>query len=115
MELKNYKIYAGLGGSFGGADYLYTEKNVTLVEALDIAYGEALEKYENFAGMHGLPSYTMIEKEIKEENPDISEDDLEECAVDTYQETVERWICYYVEEDEEDEEEDYMAYNCVDE
>lgn len=33
-----YKIYAGLGGSFGGATYQYTDEFRTEEDALDTAY-----------------------------------------------------------------------------
>ena len=34
----DYNIYAGLGGSFGGAQYVGTIRNATAEEALEYAY-----------------------------------------------------------------------------
>lgn len=46
-----YKIYARLNGSFGGASHRYTENCETPTEAEELAYEEALEMYEQYAGL----------------------------------------------------------------
>lgn len=40
--MKKFKIYAGLGGGFGGADYIDTLEFNNKDEALDYAYQEAV-------------------------------------------------------------------------
>lgn len=52
-----YKIYAGLGGSFGGATYQYIDDFSTEEDALDTAYLLAVQEYESYEGLHGLPSW----------------------------------------------------------
>lgn len=94
-----YKIYAGLGGSFGGAQYQYTDELDDENEANLAAWEYACEIYENYVGSYGLRSISNI---IKEE--DCNEDE----AWEYYQEDRESWIEYYIKEtnDLNDEEDD---------
>ena len=96
--MSNYRIYAGLGGVFDGAEYQYTEFYSTMDEAERIAYSEAVEIYNNYGGMYGLKSL----QEIMEEEG-VNESDAE----DIYVEYREPWLEYYavLSEDEEIEEE----------
>ena len=94
----NYRIYAGLGGSFGGANYIETKEFRSEEEAAEYAYECALEVYDSYEGLNGLPSM----QDIADENDldlDNSEDQI--IAQEMYNEEVEGWLDYYVEEDEE--------------
>ena len=85
-ELKNYNIYAGLGGSFGGAKYVGTLNGVTSEEASDAAFESAIEEYESYEGYHGLRNIGDI---MEEEGVDEQE------AYDIYIDERESWLDYY--------------------
>lgn len=97
--MKQYNIYAGLGGSFGGANYQFTTLCETEDEALGEAFESACEEYEQYSGLHGLPGWEDAVHEYCENN-NLSEDELtdedsqeiEEC----YNDTRESWLDYYV-------------------
>ena len=99
-ELKNYNIYAGLGGSFGGASYVGTLETVSEIEANKCAYEIATEEYESYIGLYGLRT---IEEIMEEEN--CSEEDAETI----FESEREDWIDHYtVPSDEDDIEEIYI-------
>ena len=84
-----FKIFAGLGGGFGGATErgIFEFKNEE--EANDYAYQQACEEYESMEGLHGLRSYNEI----------MEEDGLgEEEAELAYNEEREEWLDWRVEE-----------------
>ena len=90
-EIKNWRIYAGLGGGFGGAYYQFNE--ITDKDTAEsIAFEQACEIYDSYGGMHGLFNY----KDAKEEDPELTEEELDEM----YNEDRESWIDYYVVEDD---------------
>ena len=62
-----YNIYAGLGGGFGGSEYILTEEFNTKNEALKYARDEAIEIYKSYEGFHGIRSYNEIVEEYEEE------------------------------------------------
>lgn len=103
--MKQYNIYAGLGGSFGGATYQYTTLCETIDEALDEAYTCAYDDYESLEGTHGLSSYEDIlegycaEYDLKKD--DLSEEDYDNIN-DSYTEIVEDWLAYHATPTEED-------------
>jgi hypothetical protein len=86
--MKQYRIFAGLGGSFGGAQ----EQGVLTFsdedEAISAAYQEACQIYESYEGLHGLRTV----REIMEE-----EECSMEFAEDIYYEERQNWLNYYVE------------------
>ena len=88
MEKKNYNIYAGLRGSFGGAYYRGTLENVDEVEAFDYAYKLAVEEFENYEGNYGL----CDNDDFLEEYPEGTEEDYE----DFRQDQIDSWIDYNV-------------------
>lgn len=94
-NLKDYNIYAGLGGSFGGAKYIGTLNGVTLETASKVAFESAIEEYESYEGYHGLRDIGDI---MEEEGVDEQE------AYDIYNEERESWIDYYAIPTEEDTE-----------
>lgn len=111
--MPKYRIYAGLGGSFGGGYYQYTtDDDYTKQQASEEAYEQAIEVYESYAGLHGLMDYSealeQAEQEIFEYDYETREEwqkDLEDYALDVYNQEVENWIDYWVEEDESEIEE----------
>lgn len=99
-----YNIYAGLGGSFGGAQYHCTGDFNDEDEATQYAFELAVEEYESYEGHYGIKSWYDIAEEV-ELNPD--DPDNEEEIDDLYNEERESWIEYYAilfEEDDLDEE-----------
>lgn len=95
-EVKNWRIYAGLGGGFGGATYQETI-NCTEDEANEEAYLHAVNEYESYGGMHGLFNY----EDAREENPEANDDELDEM----YLEDMDMWIEYWIEEETEENKE----------
>lgn len=91
-----FNIYAGLGGSFGGAVYRETMEFNTLDEAEDYAYQLARDEYESYEGLHGLKSWGDIADEMNFDPEDEMSQDMEEEISDYYIEEVEQWIEYYV-------------------
>lgn len=88
-ELKWYKIYYGLGGSFGGEQYGYTAQFGNEEEANKAAWESACEKFESYAGMYGLRTLEDI----------MEQDGLdEEEAANVYNEERENWLEYHAEE-----------------
>lgn len=88
--MPKYRIYAGLGGGFGGAEYIETSEFQDEEQAMLYAWEAAMEVYDGYAGMYGISSY----EELAEEYPDYGDDELE----DMYLEEAESWLDYYVEE-----------------
>lgn len=101
---KLYKIYAGLGGGFGGAYLRGTERFSSVDAALDEAFELAKEEYAGYEGMYGLKSFDECLEEAKAEYADDDIDDeltqkaIEEDAMDIYNNEMESWLDYYVEE-----------------
>ena len=87
--MKKYEIYAGLGGGFGGAQYIGVLEFESVEEAEEYAYEEACQIYESYDGCHGLMS---IEDIMEEEECD------EEEAGEIWIDQRENWLSYYVEE-----------------
>lgn len=91
-----YKIYAGLGGGFGGANYQYTDDFASQSDAINAAYECALEEYEGYEGLHGLRSIDDI---MEEDGIDDYDD-----ALASYEEERESWLDYYAKLDDGKEE-----------
>lgn len=94
--MTNYRIYAGLGGSFGGANPHGIYEFETLDEAEAYAYGLAVEEYESYAGANGLLSWDECKEDLIESFPDEEWTDAE--VNEHYLEEVESWITYWAEE-----------------
>ena len=99
-----YNIYAGLGGSFGGAQYRGTGEFENFDDAEDYAYRTAVEDYESYEGYYGILSWYDVaqENELDPDNPDDEEEINELYCIEK-----EDWIDYYAvlfEEDDLDEE-----------
>ena len=95
--MSKFNIYAGLGGSFGGASFITTEEFKDENEAWEYAYECAVEIYESYAGYHGIRT---VEDIMDEEEVDEFE------ATEIYQEEIEGWVDYYAILTEEDENRD---------
>lgn len=83
-----YKIYAGLSGGFGGANYIDTLEFENEDAANDYAFESACELYYSYGGYHGL----FNRKNALEEDPYLTDDELTEME----DEDRENWIDYYV-------------------
>ena len=92
-----FKVYAGLAGGFGGADFIEVEEFDNEEEAWTRAWERACEEYEGYCGLYGLRTL----EEIMEEDG-VSEEEAEE----TYSEERESWLDYRVEQTLSDNEEE---------
>ena len=95
-EMKKFKIYAGLGGGFGGANYHFTEEFKNEEVAMEYAYELAVQEYESYEGLHGIRTWEEIREELYEMYPpeELGREDIELA----YNEEMESWLVYYVEE-----------------
>ena len=95
--MPRFKIYAGLSGGFGGAQYQCTDDFINLADAEQYARELAMEEYESYGGCHGLYTWDSMRKEIADEeyNGDIEQVDPEDVD-DRMTEEVEGWITYKV-------------------
>lgn len=114
--MKQYNIYAGLGGSFGGANYQYTSLYETEDDANSEAYDRACEEYEQYEGLHGLYDWEDVLNEYCEERnisrKELTDEDSQEIN-EIYLEQRESWLDYYAvptEEDNIDQEELILDY-----
>ena len=98
--MPNYRIYAGLGGGFGGASFegIYEYRNQE--EAERAAYVMAAEEYESYAGMHGLLDYDGIREDLEESGfiDTIDENEIDDMVDNAYMEYMESWLDYRAEE-----------------
>ena len=96
--MQKYNIYAGLGGSFGGATYRGTGDFKSLADAEEEAYQLAVEEYESYDGYHGLLSWSDVadENELNDAEDSAEIDEL-------YIEEMESWLDYYAVLEKEDE------------
>lgn len=103
--MPRFKIYAGLSGGFGGANYRFTGEYETEEEACLDAYNEAVEEYVSYEGCHGLLDWGECKETLLEEGEDITDEDVD----DYYREEIEGWIEYYaimISDDDIEEEEE---------
>jgi hypothetical protein len=94
--MTQYKIYAGLAGGFGGANYMETEYFDTKDQAVEYAYDLAVEEYNSYAGLYGLLSWTDCYKRAVEDG--LEGEEADEYATEFYEEEMSTWLDYYVEE-----------------
>lgn len=107
-----FKIYAGMGGSFGGAVYHGTYEYDSKAEATQDAYRLAEEEYQSYEGCHGILSYEECEEDLRDSGfiqDDLTDAEVEDMVADHYLEEIESWINYYVKPatGPEDKDEDY--------
>ena len=98
--MKKYRIYAGLGGGFGGAKFegIYEYRNQR--EAEWAAYEMAVEEYESYGGMHGLLDYDGVREDLEESGffDTIDENEIDDMVENAYMEHMESWLDYRAEE-----------------
>ncbi len=96
-----YNIYAGLGGGFGGANYIGTIDCKSLEDAYALAREYAIEEYDSYSGMYGVTDRGDIY-----DNPEdfgLDEDWDEEDVDDVLNEEINSWIDYWAVPEDEDE------------
>ena len=93
---KEFNIYAGLGGGFGGAEYCSTILAEDINEATNYAYECAREEYEMYEGNRRIKSWSDVAFDLgfNPDETDMTVEEEEEVS-QTYNEEVEDWICYY--------------------
>lgn len=115
--MKEYNLYAGMNGGFGGPNYVGTLKADKVSDAEEIARRIAIEIYQQYEGMKGILSYKECYEDCLEEykedidDKSIDKKDIFAIALDRYWEEVEGWIGYYAvnaEEDDLKEEKEYL-------
>lgn len=95
------RVFAGLGGGFGGANDhgVYDVRDHD--EALELAYELAVEEYQSYEGEHGILSWGDCREDLIDSNPDLDIDDEDVDAY--YNECIEGWIDYYIEDVDEND------------
>lgn len=94
--MPQYKVYAGLGGGFGGSTFRGIFPFQDVDEAEKFAHDEAVDEYEMYAGMHGLDDYDSIYQEFVDNR--IPEDEIDEGDVElALEESMDSWLDYHVE------------------
>ena len=94
-----FKIYAGLGGGFGGANYHGTFEFENMDEAHQEAYRLAEEEYQSYEGCHGILSYEDCEQDLRDSgfiDDDMADGEIEDIIANHYLEEIESWIDFYV-------------------
>ena len=115
-NLREYNIYAGINGGFGGMHYKYTSLFESLEEAELEAYYAACGEYTGYEGNNGLPTFLEAIEEARSELDggwDLDDDDSEllDVANEIYNDYVEGWISYkavLTDEDTETDKEDLI-------
>lgn len=110
-EAKEYNIYAGIGGGFGGAKYQYTGLYDNEGDASMEAYTAASEEYESYSENNGLLTYEEALEAAMNDNPGKSEEELQDYINELFEEDKENWIEYYAvltSEDTETSEDDLI-------
>lgn len=88
-----FKIYAGLGGGFGGPNYIGTFEFDSEDDALQTAYDMSVEEYQSYEGAHGIMSWDDCRDNLFESHFDYDDESVDAH----YQEEIESWISYRVE------------------
>ena len=88
-----YRIYAGMGGGFGGANYVGWLETDDREEAESYAREIAIEEYQSYEGCHGIMSWDDCRKDLIES---FGEEPSEEDVDTHYREEIESWTSWYV-------------------
>ena len=119
--MPKFKIYAGLSGGFGGANFqrilTCVDEDTAMMEAREMA----IEEYFSYGGYHGLYTWESMKETIAEDEYDGDESQVSDDEVDAaLLEDIESWITYYVKEvsdsfpddwDDDDDDPDTTFYN----
>ena len=94
--MPKFKIFAGMGGGFGGPEYHMTGEYPNRDAAMKDAFDLAVEEYESYAGLHGILSWDDVYQELVDEGyiDTIDDEETERMVDDAYQEAIESWITY---------------------
>lgn len=93
-----FKIYAGMGGSFGGAQYQGTYEYANIDVATADAYRIAEEEYQSYEGCHGIMSPEDVEEDLRDSGfieEDMTDDEVADMIDYHYREEIESWISFY--------------------
>ena len=93
-----FKIYAGMSGSFGGAQYQGTYEYTDIDEATADAYRMAEEEYQSYEGCHGIMSPEDVEEDLRDSGfieDDMTDDEVTDMIDYHYREEIESWISFY--------------------
>ena len=101
-NLREYNIYEGLGGGFGGASYHSTILAESQQEADEYAYTLACETFESYEGEKGVRSWAECAEDL-DIDPSTSNQDEMQTVDEEYNEERETWIEYYSVPTEEDD------------
>lgn len=101
-ELKEFNIYEGLGGGFGGASYHSTILAESQQEADEYAYTLACETFESYEGERGVRSWydCAVDLDI---DPNTTDPDEMATVNEEYEDERETWISYYAIPTKEDD------------
>ena len=94
-----FKIYAGLSGGFGGANYHGTYEFESMEDAHREAYRLAEEEYQSYEGCHGILSYEDCAEDLRDSgfiDDDMTDAEIEDMIAGHYLEEIESWIDFYV-------------------
>lgn len=101
-----YRLYVSSvgGGTVCEGPLEFSSKDI----AIQAAYDMAVEDYESFEGLHGIPDIGDIMKD--KEGYNLSEDASEDECWEAYYEQRESWLSYWAEEASgpDDKDEDYQ-------
>lgn len=93
--MPKYKIYAGLGGGFGGSTFRGVEEFNNEDEAYVYAHELSCEEYGMYAGLHGLIDYEDIYQDMVDDG--IDEEDIDEGQIELeYEEERDSWLDFEV-------------------
>ena len=98
--MMKYNIYAGMGGEFGGAQFVETVDFPTLDDANQYAYDQAWEEYEFHADCYDILNWIKkVYDKLKEagELDGMTDNEIRDFVNTHYQEEVENWIEWYAE------------------
>lgn len=101
-ELKEFNIYEGLGGGFGGASYHSTILAESQREAEEYAYALACETFESYESEHGIRSWYECAGDL-DIDPNTTDPDEIATVNEEYEDERETWIDYYAIPTEEDD------------
>ena len=91
---KWYRLYVS---SVGGGDFCEGPRQYSCeYDAIEDAYQMAVEDYESFEGLHGIPDIGDIMDD--KEGYNLDEDASEEECWEVYYEQRENWLNYWVKE-----------------
>lgn len=108
-KMKEYNIYAGLGGGFGGKKYQYTGLFKSHEDAEHEAWAAACEEYDSYEGANGLGTYADAMEEAHRElgwDRDDEDPELVAYANEVFDSYIEDWIEYCAIPTDEDTETD---------